>query len=264
MPRRKPSAAELLLAFLPRSEREALLGDLIEERVRRAGSSPNERRWFWGQVLRSIAPMLWLTLKRGRWLEIVGAAVAAYMLVRVIQAVSIVALSQVVFSGPIAQGSISLTLALSAMILGGYVAARLRRGAPVLLAMISGAMVLQWMLTAGAHAPLAAQLITLISCTVSSLLGGALVRRRAATLVVAALIVSNPAPAQARQYLLESARGLVLHNVSAEPVMFNDKRGVRLTLSAEGKARLARMTPEQQNQFEQLAVIEGSNFSSSP
>ncbi|MGQ0642050.1 MAG: family 16 glycoside hydrolase [Gemmatimonadaceae bacterium] len=67
---------------------------------------------------------------------------------------------------------------------------------------------------------------------------------------------------QARQYPLESANGLVLHNATAEPATLNGKRGVRLTIGAEALARFERMSAEEQAQFEQLAVIEGSDFSS--
>jgi hypothetical protein len=70
------------------------------------------------------------------------------------------------------------------------------------------------------------------------------------------------APGQARRYALDSLAGLRLHNVIAEPAILDGKKGVRLTLSPEARRRLAGMTPEQLNQLEQLAVIEGSNFSS--
>jgi hypothetical protein len=78
---------------------------------------------------------------------------------------------------------------------------------------------------------------------------------------------------QARNYPLESAASLRLHNVAAEAVTLDGKRGVRLTVSPEFRQRLQSLTPEQQQQLaqrgtidgvdlEQLAVIEGLDFSS--
>lgn len=65
---------------------------------------------------------------------------------------------------------------------------------------------------------------------------------------------------QVRHYPLESASGLRLHNVAAEPAVLDGKRGLRLTISDEALRRLQVMTPEQQALFEQLAVIEGLEF----
>jgi len=59
---------------------------------------------------------------------------------------------------------------------------------------------------------------------------------------------------QAKNYPLESAAGLRLQNVVAEPAMLDGKKGVRVTFGT--------MAPEQQVQVEPLAVIEGVDFSS--
>jgi 3-keto-disaccharide hydrolase len=65
----------------------------------------------------------------------------------------------------------------------------------------------------------------------------------------------------AQNLSLDSAAGLVLHNVQAESVKLDGKRGLRVTFSAEAGQRFRGLTPEQQAQFETLAVIEGSDFS---
>jgi len=67
---------------------------------------------------------------------------------------------------------------------------------------------------------------------------------------------------QARKFPLESATGLRLNNVTAEPATLDGKRGLQVTISAEGLRRLEEMTPEQRDLFESLAVIEGLEFSS--
>lgn len=80
---------------------------------------------------------------------------------------------------------------------------------------------------------------------------------------VAAVLLSLPgrASAQAGHYPLESAEGLRLVNVAAEPVTLQGKKGLKLTLSPEAARRLEGLPPAQRD-VEQLAVIEGVTFSS--
>jgi len=83
-----------------------------------------------------------------------------------------------------------------------------------------------------------------------------------ALVVVTMLASPGAAEAQARRYPLESAAGLQPHNVLVAPATHEGKKGVRVTISDEAARRVQQMTPEQQAQFEQLVVIEGSDFSS--
>jgi hypothetical protein len=77
----------------------------------------------------------------------------------------------------------------------------------------------------------------------------------------ASLLLPGVASAQAKHYPLESVDGLRLHNVTAEPVTYQGKRGLRVTIAEEAVRRLQRMAPEERTQFEQLASIEGLDFS---
>ena len=79
-------------------------------------------------------------------------------------------------------------------------------------------------------------------------------------LAASALVLSRSASAQERTYPLESAAGLRLHNVAAAPAVLDGKKGLRLTISDEAARRAQSMTPDQQAQMEQLAVIEGPEF----
>ena len=81
----------------------------------------------------------------------------------------------------------------------------------------------------------------------------------AASVALAPLSVAAP---QEKQYALVSSEGLRLHNVSAEPATLQQKQGLRLTLSADAARRLANMTAQQQADMEQLAVIDGAEFTS--
>jgi hypothetical protein len=80
-------------------------------------------------------------------------------------------------------------------------------------------------------------------------------------LVAAAMLLSTgPTSAEPRQYALQSAAGLRLHNVKAEPATLQGRNGVRITVSDEAVTRIQAMTPEERSQVELLAVIEGSAF----
>jgi hypothetical protein len=77
----------------------------------------------------------------------------------------------------------------------------------------------------------------------------------------ATLFLPGAALAQAKQYPLESVNDLQLHNVKAEPATLQGKKGLRLTISDEALRRVEGMTPEQRVQLEQLAPIDGLEFS---
>ena len=79
----------------------------------------------------------------------------------------------------------------------------------------------------------------------------------AASVALAPVPVAAP---QVKQYALVSSEGLRLHNVSAEPATLQQKQGLRLTLAADAARRLANMTAQQQADLEQLAVIDGVEF----
>ena len=73
------------------------------------------------------------------------------------------------------------------------------------------------------------------------------------------LLLPETAARQARHYPLESADGLRLHNVTAEPAVLQGKKGVRLTMSEE-TLRGARTAPQGIADVEQLAAIDGLDF----
>src|SRR5262249_29672571 len=92
-------------------------------------------------------------------------------------------------------------------------------------------------------------------------------RASRAALVLISFVVATYAPeyqaaAQAMQYALESATGLRLHNVQAEPTTLAGRKGIRVTISPEGLRQFDRPLPPGQPAVEQLAVIEGTDFQS--
>jgi hypothetical protein len=59
---------------------------------------------------------------------------------------------------------------------------------------------------------------------------------------------------------LESTEQLRTYNVVAEPAVLQGRRGIRVTMSADAQQRYQNMSEDQQAQFDQLVVIDGSHF----
>lgn len=74
------------------------------------------------------------------------------------------------------------------------------------------------------------------------------------------LTLSRVDAQQATHHTLESAGGLTLHNVTAEPASLQGKRGLRLTASKDALRRLEGMTSEEQARVQYLAVIDDVTF----
>jgi hypothetical protein len=76
----------------------------------------------------------------------------------------------------------------------------------------------------------------------------------------ATLMTPGAAARQAKNLALETNAGLRLVNVSADPVVHEGKKGLRVTVSEEAVRRLKSMPPEEQAAFQTLAVVEGLEF----
>ena len=174
------SADWILGRLLPQALRDALLGDLIEEDALRTGRSnaPNGSSWYLSQVSRSLLPLLLAAARRGQWLATLGASVAAYGLIKIVESAS-----EVTLFALLAPQSSAFLLAIyifgpANMMLGGYVAARIRPGAAATLAVISTVMVLQWVATAGSTVSIWFAAYLLVVCPLTALAGGALERKQ--------------------------------------------------------------------------------------
>ena len=84
----------------------------------------------------------------------------------------------------------------------------------------------------------------------------------ASAAVIALMVWTAPdvAARQAKTLPLEAATGLRLVNVSADPVVLDGKKGLRVTVSEDALRRLKSMSPEEQAAFQTLAVVEGLEF----
>jgi hypothetical protein len=175
-------ATALLGCFLPESERDAILGDLVEEYGVRVRSIPaaEAARWYWSQVWRSILPVLRVGIGRGGWLVTVGAAIAAYLVAGAIEFVGIGMIAKWLRPvGPVFS-ILSVIVGLATMVLGGYVAAWIRPAAAPVLAAIVVLAVLVLFAVARDSAPLWYGFAFLVFGPVAALGGGALCRGRRA------------------------------------------------------------------------------------
>jgi hypothetical protein len=179
------AATWLLARLLPARDRDAIIGDLVEEYALRAQSSSSAiaTRWYWGQVCRSLPAFLWSSLKRGQWIGTVGVAMVMYVVANGLEAIGDVAISRLLHLTPESHSHIvvSLVVGLTTMALGGYVAARTRRNADMVLASLILIGVAVLMVAIPDSVPLWYQIAFLVAGPLASLAGGWLfVRRRTA------------------------------------------------------------------------------------
>jgi len=167
-------ATGLLRIFLPERDRETLLGDLVEEHALLASTLPPRAasRWYWGQVLRSAAPLFWANIRRGGWLKTLGAALAGYVVVMLLVMAGDLAMSRLLSAGKLAYSLISLAIGFPIMVLGGYIAECLRRRGAVGLAVISALMAAVALASTGDGAPIWYQIALIVMGPLASVAGG--------------------------------------------------------------------------------------------
>jgi len=123
---------------LPGPYREAILGDLIEEYSLRIESASRftASRWFWSQACRSLPPTVWSALRSRDCLISMSTAMGAYVLMRMLEFVANRVIGTLVSAGPTTHVVLAPIVFLTATAISGYVAARIRRGATIFLALM--------------------------------------------------------------------------------------------------------------------------------
>ncbi len=128
------AATWALSRMAPRSQREALLGDLAEEYALRAKvHSPAAFHWFLRQAGASVLPLLWLRVTQGKWLAITGIALLAYVAVGVVEFLVNWLITNSSTTGAVAYRPLGMLATFPFVVLIGYCAARYRREAALLL-----------------------------------------------------------------------------------------------------------------------------------
>jgi hypothetical protein len=171
-------AAWILACVLPIRDVEPIVGDLHEESVQRAhAGAGNASLWFWGQVIRSIAPLVWTSVRRGGLATTGAVAVGACVLQAAIELASQSVLSAFLVDTR-ATPLLTAAIALPALALVSYAAARVRAGAAILvIGVVVCAMVLQLLIKDGISPT---RLIVLVASPLAAFAGGALSLNRAA------------------------------------------------------------------------------------
>lgn len=163
----------LVRRFVPPAHREAILGDLIEEYAIRCRSSARlVVVWYWGQVCRSIAPLLWIRLRRERWMSTLSVAIAAYVAAGAIESAGIHAIAMLLGPYATAPSALSMIVGLATLMLCGYLAAWFRPLAAKVLAVLVIVAVVILMLTMPKSAPLWYGFGFLVFGPLAALLGG--------------------------------------------------------------------------------------------
>jgi hypothetical protein len=136
-------ACWLLESVAPAPYREAMLGDLVEEYTLRAeAASPiAASRWFWSQACRSIPSMVGSSLRnqlRGQdWLVSMSIAMGVYVVMATLKLAADLAISKFVAPRPMTEVVLAPVVFLAATSVGGFVAARIRPGATIFLALMA-------------------------------------------------------------------------------------------------------------------------------
>jgi hypothetical protein len=132
-------ACWLLESVVPAAYREAMLGDLIEEYTLRAESALplTASRWFWSQAFRSVPSMVWSSLRSRDWLISMTIAMGVYIVMGALKLAADLAISKFVAPRPITEVVLAPVVFLAATSIGGFVAARIRPGATIFLALMA-------------------------------------------------------------------------------------------------------------------------------
>jgi hypothetical protein len=131
-------ACRLIEFFLPVANREAIMGDLIEEYTLRVKSrSPfTASRWFWGQACRSVPCLLGSSLGTGNCLTTLSIAMGVYLFMAMLKFAADFMISKWVASNQTTHVVLAPIVFLTITAMGGCVAARIRRAATIFLALI--------------------------------------------------------------------------------------------------------------------------------
>jgi hypothetical protein len=133
-----PAFACWLLESVPVPYREAMLGDLIEEYTLRAESASPlaASRWFWSQACRSLPSMVWSSLRSRDWLISMSIAIGVYIIMGTLKFATDLTISKFVAPQQTTYVILAPVVFLATTSIGGCVAARIRRGATIFLALI--------------------------------------------------------------------------------------------------------------------------------
>jgi hypothetical protein len=130
--------SRLLESVLPDPYREAILGDLTEEYALRIESASRftASLWFWSQACRSVLPMVWSSLRSGNCFVSMSVAVGVFVCMATLKFAAGLMISKLVSPNQTTDVILAPIVFLTITAIGGCVAARIRRGATIFLALM--------------------------------------------------------------------------------------------------------------------------------
>jgi len=142
-------ATWLVGCLLSATERDALIGDLVEECTLRfdTDSGADVSWWYWSQISRSLPALFWAALLRFRWLGAAGAAIVGYGVFKVLERAGGAAASRLLAPGSASAILVGVVIGLAGLALGGHVAAPMRLGAALPFLRVSTYSVLKTVLS---------------------------------------------------------------------------------------------------------------------
>jgi hypothetical protein len=128
----------LLESVLPDPYREAIIGDLIEQYTLRVESTSrfSASRWFLSQACRSVPPMVWCWLRSGNCFLNMSVAVGVFIFMATLKFAADLTISKLVSPDQTRDVILAPIVFLTITAIGGCVAARIRRGATLFLALM--------------------------------------------------------------------------------------------------------------------------------
>jgi hypothetical protein len=131
-------ACWLLESLLPDPYREALLGDLIEEYTLRIESTSRftASRWFWSQAFRSAPSMVWSSLRSENCFISISIAMGVYIFMGTLKFAADWMILKLFTPNQATYVVLAPIMFLMTTTVGGCVAARIRRGATIFLALM--------------------------------------------------------------------------------------------------------------------------------
>ena len=168
--------------LLPRQLVDELVGDIVEEFELRRRSAPGSANTLWAlsQLTRSLGPVTWTSVRRESWLVTIGAGIGSFVVVNFVEAAADALILPPLAAHAQLQAGVGLLLGLGAMALGGYLAARVRSAAPIVLSVMIFITVAVLMGMGVGSVPLWYQLGFLIFGPLASLKGGTLFSNKTA------------------------------------------------------------------------------------
>jgi hypothetical protein len=168
--------------LLPQHVADALVGDLLEAHAGRARAEGSCRAawWYWREVARSIAPLLYAAFRHGDWVVAWAVGFVAYSVAVSAETSARVAVARVATHTAVDAIPV-LIIYLCALALGAHVAVRARAGAAFGLALLVALTGVLHLVADRDGMPLWYRLVVLIAGPATALAGGALSTRRART-----------------------------------------------------------------------------------